>query len=270
MKRELNSPDNLLLDTAETTARKVGKWLLTQFGNARVHEKGETHNLVTEADVEAERQICETLHKVLPEAVFLREEGESTGDEESEEVWIIDPLDGTNNFAHGIPQFAVSIALVVAGHFQLGVIYDPNRDELFSAYRGHGAWLNGRPIQVSQRATIQQSVVCTGFYYDRGQLVKTTLAAIDRLFATNVRGIRRFGSAALDLCWVASGRLDGYFEYQLGTWDYAAGALIVQEAGGKCSARDGSPLQVNSKSMIASNAAIHTALVDLVRWPESE
>lgn len=268
MKRELNTPDNNLLDTVEETARSVGQWLLSQFGKSLESEKGESHNLVTDADIEAERRICTALHKVLPEAVFLREEGESTGDEHSEEVWVVDPLDGTNNFAHGIPQFCVSIALLRQGSFQLGVIYDPNRDELFSAYRGHGAWLNGHSIHVSQRDTLQQSVVCTGFYYDRGELVKKTLAAVGRLFDSNVRGIRRFGSAALDLSWVACGRLDGYFEYQLGTWDYAAGALIVAEAGGQCSSRDGQPLSPESGSMIASNGAIHDSLVSIVRWDD--
>lgn len=269
MKQELNKPDNRLLDAAENTARNVGQWLLTQFGKSVASEKGDSHNLVTEADLEAEQKICAALHKVLPEAVFLREEGESTGTVDSEEVWIVDPLDGTNNFAHGIPQFCVSIALVIQGQFQLGVIYDPNRDELFSAYREHGAWLNGKPICVSTRGTLQESVVCTGFYYDRGELVRRTLASIERLFSANVRGIRRLGSAALDLCWVACGRLDGYFEYQLGPWDYAAGVLIVQEAGGECTARDGQPMTTGAGNVIASNGLIHQDLLDQVRWTES-
>jgi len=245
---------------------------MREFGHSEESEKQSSHNLVTQADLASEKLICDHLHRILPTATFLREEGESTGDEFSPEVWVVDPLDGTNNFAHGIPQFSVSIALVRDGQFQLGVVFDPNRQELFSAWKGGGAWLNGKPIHVSKRATLQQSVVCTGFYYDRGELVRKTLGTIERLFMTNVRGIRRLGSAALDLSWVACGRLDGYFEYQLGTWDYAAGALLVAEAGGQCCDRNGADMTISAGNVIASNALIHKDLVDIVRWnrPESE
>jgi myo-inositol-1(or 4)-monophosphatase len=170
---------------------------------------------------------------------------------------------------HGIPQFCVSIGLAVAGELQLGVVYDPNRQELFTAQRGRGAFLNGRPIQVSPRPNLQQSVIGAGFYYDRGDLVTQTLSAIQRLFQVPIRGVRRFGSAALDLCWVACGRYDGYFEYRLGPWDYAAGAVIVAEAGGRCCDRHGQPLQVLSGNVIASSPQIHAELVQLVRYGAS-
>lgn len=271
-KNSLNSVSHHLLSQVEDVAKLAGTLLMREFGHSEESEKQSSHNLVTQADLASEKLICDHLHRILPTATFLREEGESTGDEFSPEVWVVDPLDGTNNFAHGIPQFSVSIALVRDGQFQLGVVFDPNRQELFSAWKGGGAWLNGKPIHVSKRATLQQSVVCTGFYYDRGELVRKTLGTIERLFMTNVRGIRRLGSAALDLSWVACGRLDGYFEYQLGTWDYAAGALLVAEAGGQCCDRNGADMTISAGNVIASNALIHKDLVDIVRWnrPESE
>lgn len=263
---QIKTRDRVVLRGTEQIALAAGQLLLQRQGSAIESQKDSSHNLVTEADLESETLICDRLKSLLPSAAFLREEGPSTGDESSAEVWIVDPLDGTNNYAHGIPQFSVSIALVRDGVFEMGVVYDPNREELFSAWRGAGAYLNQRPISVSRRPTLQQSIVCTGFYYDRGELVQKTLGAIDRLFAANVQGIRRLGSAALDLCWIACGRLDGYFEYQLGTWDYAAGALIVDQAGGRCSDRNGNPMTVSAGNVIASNGLIHHDLVDVVRW----
>ncbi|MBL8890882.1 MAG: inositol monophosphatase [Planctomycetaceae bacterium] len=258
-------PDTLLSQVAEL-AREAGRFLLSCRDGISIAEKGGAHNLVTQADLDCENLLCERLAEILPHSQFLREEGGATGDHSSLAMWIIDPLDGTNNYVHGIPQFCVSIGLACAGELELGVVYDPNRDELFTAQRGCGAFLNGNPIQVSERPNLQNSVIATGFYYDRGDLVKRTLAAIGRLFDEPIRGIRRFGSAALDLCWVACGRYDGYFEYRLGAWDYAAGAVIVREAGGQCCDREGQPLVVHSGNVIASSPQIHVDLVRVVRW----
>jgi len=261
-------PDDLLSQVAGL-AQEAGEFLLSCQANIVANEKDGAHNLVTQADIDCENMVCARLQALLPGSQFLREEGLSDGDALSTALWVIDPLDGTNNFVHGIPQFCVAIGLALAGELELGVVYDPNRRELFTAQRGCGAHLNGQPIRVSTRADLQHSVIGTGFYYDRGDLVTRTLAAIQRLFDEPIRGIRRFGSAALDLCWVACGRYDGYFEYRLGPWDYTAGALIVQEAGGRCSDREGQPLRVDSGNVIASSPQIHADLVRLVaytRW----
>jgi len=263
---QLDDQEQSLFQAVQELAWEAGEFLLREAATLVAVEKGGAHNLVTQVDIDCEQMICQRLGGLLPGSQFLREEGDSDGDETSAALWIVDPLDGTNNYVHGIPQFCVSIALVRQGQFQMGVVYDPNRRERFAAWRGAGAWLNGQPIRVSQRPRLAESVIATGFYYDRGDLVSRTLAAVQRLFDEPIRGIRRFGSAALDLCWVACGRYDGYFEYQLGPWDYAAGALLVQEAGGRCHDRSGQPLQVQSGSVIASSPQIHEDLVRIVQW----
>jgi myo-inositol-1(or 4)-monophosphatase len=184
----------------------------------------------------------------------------------SSDLWIIDPLDGTNNFSHSIPLYCVSIAFASRGEVKVAAIYDPNRDELFSAVRGQGAQLNGSPIRVSAASELKEAIICTGFYYDRGQIMRATLKAIETLFTNGVRGVRRLGSAALDLCWVANGRLDGFFEYRLAPWDYAAGWLIVAEAGGDCSNRDGQAMTLDANNITAASPAVHAKLVEIVPW----
>ncbi len=265
MSQQILTIDDSLLPGVIELAYRAGKFLLERRPGISIEEKGGAHNLVTQADLDCEQLVCTRLLELLPGSKFIREEGESDGDADSSTLWVIDPLDGTNNYVHGIPQFCVSIALVVEGKFHLGVVYDPNRDEMFSAQLGRGAHLNGQPIHVSPRPDLGESVIGTGFYYDRGDLVRRTLAAIQRLFDHPIRGIRRFGSAALDLCWVACGRYDGYFEYALGPWDYSAGALIVSEAGGLCSDARGNQLRVLSGNVIASSPQIHESLVEIVR-----
>ena len=208
------------LRLAKMVARSAGRILLELAGKVAIEQK-QSHNLVTEADIRAESAIVEGIEREFPQHCFFREEGESTGTPDEANVWIIDPLDGTNNFAHGIPQYSVSIAFAHQGNVKVGVIYDPCRDELFAATTGKIPTCNDEPIRVSRRPDITQSIICTGFYYDRGDMMERTLATVDRLFRNRVRGIRRLGSAALDLAWVACGRLDGFFEYQLSPWDYA-------------------------------------------------
>lgn len=254
------------LELAESCARAAGRRLVELLGKASVEQKGASQNLVTQADLEAEEIVTSMISAKFPDHKFLREEGESTGGAEAEHLWVIDPLDATNNYAHGIPHFAVSVAYAEKGVPMAGAILDPMRDELFSAARGEGAFLNGERIRVSKNAELSECIIGTGFYYDRGALMERTLKGVHDLFKRNIRGIRRFGSAAVDLCWVACGRFDGFFEYRLSPWDYAAGGLIIEEAGGRCFDREGRPLQLDSKSVIVANADVADALVEIVRW----
>ena len=256
------------LELAERAAQAAGQRLNELLGKAAIEQKGSTQNLVTQADLKAEEIITSMILDAFPDHKFLREEGESTGSADSDHLWVIDPLDATNNYAHGIPHYAVSIAYYEKGAPVAGVILDPTRDELFSAARGGGASLNGEPIGVSEHAELSDCIIGTGFYYDRGALMERTLKGVHDLFKRNIRGIRRFGSAAVDLCWVACGRFDGFFEYRLSPWDYAAGGLIIEEAGGQCFDRDGEPLKLDSGSVIVANHKIAEELVDVVKWTD--
>ena len=257
----------LLLKTALEAAEEASTVLMRLLGNAAISFKQEqTHNLVTEADVAAEKAILQVLQRDFPKHQVLGEEGISDGDLTAELLWIVDPLDGTTNYSHAIPQFSVSICFAESGVPAVGVVADPSHGEVFHAIRGEGAFLNGERIHVSTRADMREAVIATGFYYDRGEMMAQTLDTIGRLFRCNVRGIRRLGSAALDLCWVACGRLDGFFEYQLSPWDYAAAMLIVQEAGGRCANRVGEPLELGSGSVIATNGKLFDDISNTVRW----
>jgi myo-inositol-1(or 4)-monophosphatase len=254
-----------MLKQIEMIAIETGKKIQATLGAAQINYKGTSANLVTEADLMAESYLTEQLKKLVPDSKVLGEEGSSGEDLHSSKLWIIDPLDGTNNFAHTIPHFAVSVAYAEAGRVLSGVVYDPSRNECFSAVLNKGATLNGDPISVSKNAHIYESMIATGFYYDRGILMERTLLSIHRLFKANIRGIRRFGSAALDICWVACGRFEGYFEYQLSPWDFAAGQLILNEAGGVFSDVDGVERELHSKGTICSNGLIHDTFVELVK-----
>ena len=242
---------------------------MSHFGKAKVSQK-QSQNLVTEADLASERLIVDSITKQYPEHLFLLEEGQSTAIGSEPHVWIIDPLDATNNYAHGIPHFSVSIAYASKGIPSVGVVWDPIRGEEFYAERGAGAFLNGERIQTSTRGKLTESIIATGFYYDRGVLMERTLDGIRNLFHQNIRGIRRSGGAALDLSWVACGRFDGFFEYELEPWDYAAGSLLISEAGGICSDRTGQALSLSSRNIIAGNESNHKALVNAVSWDQWE
>jgi len=259
-----------ILQLAIKAARQAGDTLMSMYGKAAIREKGATQNLVTEADLAAEKLITDLIRARYPDHRLLLEEGQSTGVAQDDHLWIIDPLDATNNFAHGIPHFSVSIAYAEKGQLKAGVVIDPTRNELFHAARGHGAFLNDRPIRVTESAGLEQSIVGTGFYYDRGEMMERTLQSIHTLFSRNVRGIRRMGSAAIDLAWVACGRFDGFFEYRLEPWDYSAGKLLIEEAGGRCSDRSGRELKIDSGNVIASNGRIHDLIVDAVKWQDPQ
>ncbi|KMQ50473.1 Inositol-1-monophosphatase [Chitinispirillum alkaliphilum] len=234
-------------------------------GRAEVTQKA-LNNLVTEADIKSEQQIVSLLHKDYPESLFYGEEDESRGALKAPSLWLIDPLDGTNNFAHGIPIYCVSIAYAEMGEVKCGAVYDPERDELFWAQKGAGAFLNGSAIHVTDCDSLQEAIVTTGFYYDRGELMEKTLDSVRRLFRNNIRGIRRTGSAAIDLCWLSCGRFDGYFEYMLSPWDFAAASLILQEAGGRAHDRNGGDFTLDSTGIVASNEKIHNHLLEHVRY----
>jgi myo-inositol-1(or 4)-monophosphatase len=254
----------VILQVADRAAREASAGLLRSFGSANIREKS-TQNLVTEADLESERVIAAAVARDFPGHTMMQEETEFTGSILADDLWIVDPIDGTNNYAHGIPQFCISIAYARRGVVQAGVVYDPIRDEMFAATLGGGATLNGHSIRVSTPDGLQRSIIATGFYYDRGVLITQTLDTIRRLFDANVRGVRRMGAAALDLVWVACGRFQGYFEYHLSPWDYAAGALIVTEAGGCCHDRYGEAIDLHSQSMIAACASIDAEFLRIVR-----
>jgi myo-inositol-1(or 4)-monophosphatase len=254
-----------MLKQIETLAIETGKKIQAVLGEARINFKGTSANLVTEADLMAESYLSEHLKKLVPDSKVLGEEGSSNEDLHSTKLWIIDPLDGTNNFAHTIPHFAVSVAYAEEGRVLSGIVYDPSRNECFSAVLNQGACLNGESISVSKKEKINDSMIATGFYYDRGIMMERTLLSIHRLFKANIRGIRRFGSAALDICWVACGRFEGYFEYQLSPWDFAAGQLILKEAGGVFNDIDGVERGLHSKGTICSNGRIQNTFVELVK-----
>jgi len=246
-------------------AKRAGAFVKGMKGHVAMSEK-KINDLVTEADIASQKMIKEALLRQFPESQFFGEEDENRPPLDSEGLWIVDPLDGTNNYAQGLPVYCVSIAYASNGEVLCGCIYDPERDELFSAQKGGGAYLNGNRITVSNRSTLQQSIAAVGFYYDRGELMERTLCSIQALFKNNVRGIRRMGSAAIDLSWLACGRFDAYFEYTLSPWDFAAGMLLVREAGGVLNDRDGGPFNLTSTGVIASNGRFQEELVSMIGY----
>ncbi len=257
-----------ILKVAESAALSSAEILVRHFGTAEVHQKS-TQNLVTQADYESETRVSEIIAQHFPDHRIMREEGESTGDASAEHLWVVDPLDATNNYAHGIPHYCVSIAYAYRGEVQVGVVLDPSRNELFSAVKGEGAYLNGKRIRVSQPDGLTDCLIATGFFYERGEVVQLTLDSIARLFQRNIRGIRRMGAAALDLTWVACGRMQGFFEYRLAPWDFAAGWLIVNEAGGRCCDETGSALSLRSNGIITASATVFDALTEVVALPHT-
>jgi len=257
---------NPLLDCAKAAAHEAATVILSYYNTELDIMEKSSNNLVTRADLESEERIVSSIKKMFPGHSFLAEENHPAKRGTSEHLWIIDPLDGTTNFAHGIPHFCISIAYAHHGKIKMGLVYDPLRKEWFSAIAGEGAFLNDIKIGVSQCGALNQSVIATGFYYDRGALMEKTMDTIHALLKQNIRDIRRTGSAALDMCWVACGRFDGYFEYRLFPWDFSAAMLIVSEAGGVCVDKTGRPLGVHSENVVASNATISKDFFKIVEW----
>ena len=220
-------------------------------------------DLVTSVDRQAERKIIEVLQRDFPDHSFLAEEAAGIEGRTNEYRWIIDPVDGTTNFAHGYPHVGVSIALERNEQVILGLVYDPLRRECFRAVKEQGATLNGTPIRVSKVDELDKALLATGFPYDSRENAAYYLAFF-RAFLTRSQGIRRAGSAALDLCYVASGRIDGFWELKLKPWDVAAGALIVAEAGGSLSDFSGKPLSIFGSETLASNSIIHNEMIGVM------
>lgn len=256
---------------AVNCASKAGEWIKSRIGRfAEPDLKQSMHDLVTEVDKGSERLIRNLIATHFPQHSFLGEEGVEPGPEASakaleevgnaEYLWIVDPIDGTTNFVHGFPFYSVSIALAHRGQVIVGVVYDPSKDELFVAERGKGAYVHGKPMKVSKEKTLRQSLVATGFPADHQMALPLNLRQIQAV-APKVRNVRTAGSAALHMAYVAAGRLSGFWEIGLNSWDLAAGSLLVEEAGGRVTDQSGEPYHLGVRNVVASNGAVHGELL---------
>jgi len=254
-----------MINVAIEAAREAGKFLRYSVGRVRNVEtkQGEERNLVSEIDRGSEERIIGIIRRHYPGHGILAEES-GTSAPDAAYRWIIDPLDGTTNFLHGLPVFCVTIGIEHRGEIIAGVVYDPNSDVLYTAEKGRGAYMNGKRMKVSATSGLINSLLMTGFPYD---IAENPGMAVEHFvdFLMEAQGIRRFGSAALDLCFVAAGRLDGFWEVNLHPWDMAAGILLVTEAGGTVSDFEGAPLSIYGKKVLASNGVIHQAMLDVLR-----
>lgn len=261
------------LETAIRAARAAGAIQRDRLWKEHeIQFKGEI-NLVTEVDRQCEELIVRTIRDAFPDHDVLAEE-EDYGTLHSPCKWVIDPLDGTTNYAHGFPWFGVSIALEMDGEVVLGVICHPMMDELFTTVKGEGAFVNGKRLRVSRRGPLKSSLLATGFPYDRTWDNENNFDNFVN-FQMNARAVRRAGAAALDLAYVAAGRLDGYWECKLKPWDVAAGQLMVVEAGGRVTSHDGAPYSIYDHRILASNALIHGEMLDVLakgnrHWQKSK
>ena len=256
--------DPLLLTTAIEAVVRAGDLQMAQFGrDFRIDKKG-TIDLVTEVDVAVERMFRAMIAGRFPDHQILAEEMGGAASVPAGPCWVFDPIDGTTNFAHGLPIFCASLALEIDGVAEIAAVYDPNRKELFTAERGGGAFLNGAPLRVSPAAHLVDAMLVTGFPYD----VHARVDEIVGLFAAFVgqaRAVRRLGSAAIDLCYVAAGRLDGFWESDLKPWDIAGGALIVAEAGGRVTGTDGGAFSSRGGHVLATNGRLHDDMLGVIR-----
>jgi len=251
------------MEAAVAVASGAGRLLLkAEKGRSKIQYKGRV-NLVTGADLASEDYIVKSIGRKFPDHSILAEEG-SSNRKSSNFRWVIDPLDGTTNYAHGFPFYCVSIALEFKKDIVAGAVYDPQRDEMFHAFLSGGAFLNGKRIHVSNEQKLEKSLLATGFPYDIGSSRENNLKYFNR-FARKARGIRRAGSAALDLCYLACGRFDGFWELKLHPWDTAAGKLIVEGAGGRVTDFEGRTYSINGKYILASNGKIHGRMKKVLR-----
>ncbi|MBW1900293.1 MAG: inositol monophosphatase [Deltaproteobacteria bacterium] len=251
------------LNAAKEAAKTAGIILSRLFGQvSHITKKGDI-DLVTEADFQAEQTILEILRLKFPQDNILAEE--AGGQEHtSKRTWLIDPLDGTTNFVHGFPFFAVSIALEVEKELVLGVVHNPFMNELFEAAKGTGAFLNKEPLKVSKTQNLKEALLATGFPYDIHERPERVMALLEKMVVM-AQGVRRPGSAAIDMCYVAAGRLDGFWEQDLKPWDTAAGAVIVKEAGGRLSTFQGESYTPYLNTVVAANPFIHAAMIEILK-----
>jgi myo-inositol-1(or 4)-monophosphatase len=259
-------PDPVYLATAVEIVLRAGEIQRAGIDKGfRVDKKGSI-DLVTEVDLACERMCRELLAERFPDHDILAEElgAQPTGRSPSPCRWVFDPLDGTTNYAHGLPIFCASLALEIDGRAEAAAIYDPSRQELFTAERGEGAYLNGVPLRASTTDTLLDALLVTGFPYTVHGSTGEELVQLFGAFLQRARAVRRLGSAALDLCYVAAGRFDGFWEQHLKPWDVAAGALIVEESGGRITGMDGAPFDQAAAHLIASNSRLHDQLVSVV------
>lgn len=258
----LSTPLHQLCGLLEAPVRSVGRYIVAQqarLANIQIDHKS-LNSLVSEVDIEAEKRLVGLLADLLPEAGFLTEE-QTISQAVKPLRWVIDPLDGTTNFLHGLPHFSISIALEQNGKIILGIVLDCAREEYFYGWEGGGAWLNGQAIHVTKTTALAQSLLATGFPYYDFEKMEAYLEVL-RYMMKNTRGLRRFGSAALDLAWVACGRYDGFFEYGLNPWDVGAGILLIEEAGGRITDFSNGPTVINGKEILGSNGALHQLLIN--------
>lgn len=260
---------------AINTAAKAGEWILSKMGQfSSLQTKYSSHDLVTEVDRGAETLIRNLIHTYFPDHSFLGEEGVEPGPKASTEalesvkgaeyLWIVDPIDGTTNFVHQFPFFSVSIALAHYGEVIMGVVYDPSRDEMFVGEKGKGAYVKTRRMNVATVEKLSESLIATGFPADRHRALPLNLKGLQAL-VPQVRNIRSSGSAALHMAYVAAGRLNGFWEIGLNAWDLAAGALLVQEAGGQVTDTAGRPYSLEVRDVVASNGHIHDEFLQKLR-----
>ena len=254
----------LYMTTAIEAVVKAGALQLEKFGgDLHIDMKG-TIDLVTEVDVAVERMFRALIAGRFPDHEILAEEMGGAASAPAGPCWIFDPIDGTTNYAHGLPIFCASLALEIDGVAEVAAVYDPTRKELFTAERGGGAFLNGRPIRVSGAERLVDAMLVTGFPYDVHSRVDEIVGLFGD-FVGQARAVRRLGSAAIDLCYVAAGRMDGFWETDLKAWDIAGGALIVAEAGGVVTDTDGRPFVSRGGHVLAANGRIHGAMVEVIR-----
>lgn len=252
---------NIAIEAAKLAGRIHKKYFQSRL---KIKTKSSSFDLVTIADTDSEKAVTSFIKRHFPRHNFLAEENiyRKTS---SEFTWIIDPLDGTNNFASGLPIFCVSIALSRDEEIIAAVVYDVTRDELFYAQKDKGAFLNGKHISVSNIDSLNRALLITGFYYSRGKEMLQTLDAMRRFLLKRIVGLRRLGAAALDLCYIASGRASGFWEFELSPWDFAAGKLIIEEAGGKITNNKAQPVFPVQKSfVVASNGKIHSRMLEVI------
>jgi len=254
-----------LLEVAKEAAYEAGEIQLSFFGKKKeISHKANEFDLVTEADKLSEEKILSIIQANFPEHAILGEEsGKHLGEDKSEYLWVVDPLDGTTNFAHNFPHFAVSIGLVKNGKIIMGVVYDVCKNELFWAAEGTGAYLNSEPIEVSKISELKKSLLATGFPCSKEKTLEENFVYFKE-FVYKSQAVRRPGAAALDLCYVAAGRLDGFWELNLAPWDVTAGTCIVREAGGKVTNFDSEDFDSEIKNIIASNSIIHENMKDVL------